>query len=243
MDSFDSRARRVAFLYLVLGLCAGCGPDHADQEYIAALRGQESGMAREEQIAHVSRAIALAPRRASYYETRAGYWIGVGDYDRAFSDMNKSIELAPRPYAYFYRGMALCQVGAFERAIQDFDIAIQRHPENTQFYRGRSLARAATGNALGALEDAKHLVKVVPQQAESYHARGVALGLLQRDREAVRDFDRAAEIRPELVYVIEARTAALERLGETDRAAADRETADRLRAEKSGCPSCLDPFR
>ena len=242
MTLLESRVRPAPF-FLLLARCAGCGPDHADQEYIAALRGDETGMAREEQIAHVTRAIALAPRRASYYETRAGYWIALGDYDRAFSDMNKSIELVPRPYAYFYPGMALCQVGAFDRAIQDFDIAITRQPENTQFYRGRSLARAAPRNALGALEDPKHLVGVVPQQAESYYARGVALALLQRDREAVRDFDRAAEMRPELVYVIETRLAVLERLGETERAAVDRDTFERLRAEKSGCPSCLDPFQ
>ena len=224
-------------------LAAGCGQDAADREYFAALRGEETGMTREEQIAHLDRAIMLAPQRAYYYDTRAIYWIDLRQFDRARRDLDRTIELAPSSYNYFLRGLAACQAGEAARALPDFDTAIAQQPANTQFYRGRSLARAETGDAVGALEDAEHLVSGLSQQAESYHARGVALALMGRDGEAVADFDRAERIRPELVYVIEARARALERLGDASRAQADRETAARLRDERSGCAACLDPFR
>ena len=224
-------------------LTAGCGQDPADQEYYAALRGEETGMGREGQIEHIDRAIALAPDRAHYYETRAIYKIDLKQFDRARSDIDRDIELLPRPYAYFLRGLVSCQMGEIERSLADFDTAIAQQPANTQFYRGRSLARAGTGNVAGALADAEHLVSAVPQQAESYYVRGVALSLLDRHAEAVADFDRAATIRPELVYVVEARVRSLERLGDTARVQADREALVRLREEHSRCALCRDPFR
>jgi len=224
-------------------LAAGCGHDRADREYFAALDGEEKGMTREEQIAHIDQAILLAPERAYYYDTRAGYYIDLRQFDRARIDLDRSIELLPRPYVYFLRGMASCQAGEAGRSLVDFDPAIAGQPKNAQFYRGRSLARAATGDALGALEGAEHLVAALPQQGESYYARGVALALQGRDAEAVADFDRALSIRPELAYVVEARAKSLERLGDAERARADHDAAERLRVENSGCAPCLDPFR
>ncbi len=234
---------RVATLLVVTTLLAGCGHDAADREYIAALRGEEEGMTREQQIALIDRAIAIKPGRAWYYETRGGYRVDTKQFDRALSDFNRAIELAPRPYLYYRRGLTLCQAGEIERAIPDFDRAIEGQSENTQFYRGRSLARAALGNASGALADAEQLVKRAPQQAESWYARGVALALLGRDADAVVDFTQARAIRPELVYVVEARAQSFERLGQRENARSDQDTLARLRADNAGCAMCLDPFR
>jgi len=224
-------------------LVAGCGHDRADQAHLAALAGQEKGMSIEQQMALVDQAISLEPRRPAYYETRAGYWIALRRFDRARSDLDRDIALVDRPYARFMRGLVACQAREFERSLVDFDQAIARQPENTQFYRGRSLARAALGDAAGALEDAEHLVTVVPQQAESWYARGVARALLKRHLGAIDDFDRAAALRPELVYVVEAREKSLRRIGETGRALLDREWLDQARVERAGCAPCLDPFR
>jgi len=222
---------------------AGCAVDPAEREYTAALRGEETGMSRVQQIAHLDRAIQLAPRRAYYYETRAIYRIDLRQFGRAHADLDRDVELVPRPYAYFLRGLVACEAGDAAASLADFDRAIQGQPANTQFYRGRSLARSATGDVTGALEDAEHLVKMAPQQAESFYARGVANALQGHDAEAVTDFDRAARMRPELVYVVEARAGSLERLGDATRAQADRSALERLRSERSGCAACLDPFR
>ena len=233
----------VVLIAAMVTVVHGCGRDLADREYFAALDGEEKGMTREEQIAHMDRAIRLAPERGFYYDTRGGYYIDSRQFERALSDLDQSIELAPRPYAYYMRGLASCQAGEVARALADFDTAIAQQPENGQFYRGRSLARAATGDAVGALQDALSLVAALPQQGESYYARGVARVLWGHDAEAVADFDRALSIRPELVYVIEARAKAHERLGDMAQVRADREAAEQLRVKQSGCAPCLDPFR
>ncbi|MFI5371095.1 MAG: hypothetical protein ACHQ52_06010 [Candidatus Eisenbacteria bacterium] len=65
----------------------------------------------------------------------------------------------------------------------------------TQFYGGRSLAQAATGDTAGALADTAQQAGAAPQRAESYYARGVARALLGRDRDVIADFDRAAAAR------------------------------------------------
>lgn len=237
------RSRTGAVIVALTLLLGGCAVDRAEREYLAALRGEETGMTRREQIEHLDRAIALAPDRAAYYETRAIYHIDLREFDAAIADLDRDITLVPRPYVYFLRGLVTCERGAPERAIADFDRAIAGQPANSQFYRGRSLARAATGDPAGALADAEHLVRVVPQQAESWYARGVARAQAGNHAEAIADFDHAASLRPELVYVVEARARSLERLGDATRAAADREAFERLRTERSGCAACLDPFR
>ena len=238
-----TRVASVVGIAAMVMVVHGCGRDLADREYFAALDGEEKGMTREEQIAHMDRAIHLAPERGFYYDTRGGYYIDLRQFEHARRDFDRSIELAPRPYTYFIRGLASCQAGEVARALADFDTAIAQQPENSQFYRGRSLARAATGDAVGALQDALSLVAALPQQGESYYARGVARVLWGQDAEAVADFDRALSMRPELVYVIDARAKAHERLGDMAHARADREAAEQLRVEQSGCAPCLDPFR
>jgi len=230
-------------LLLAAALVSGCAPDPGEREYLAALRGEETGMGREAQIAHLDRAIELAPKRANYYETRAIYHIDLRQFDRARADLDRDIELMDRPYARYLRGLVLCESGDPRASLADFDLAITRQPANTQFYRGRSLARAATDDTTGAMADAEHLVAAVPQQGESYYARGVARALGGNDRGAIEDFDRAAAIRPELVYVVEARARAYERVGDASGAARDHEALAKLRSEHASCGFCSDPFR
>jgi tetratricopeptide (TPR) repeat protein len=230
-------------ILLLAGSLAGACGDQAHREYLTALRGDESGMTRQEQIAHVTRAIELHPERTEYWETRAIYEIDARDFDRARSDLDRVIQYADRPYARFLRGMVSCQMGDLARSLGDFDLAIAGQPENSQFYRGRSLARSGLGNPEGGLEDAEHLVALSPQVASSYYARGVALAGLGRGREALRDFDEALRRQPELVYPMYARADVLERLDRYDESVSIREAAKRRQLEQSNCALCLDPFR
>jgi tetratricopeptide (TPR) repeat protein len=240
-----ARARMRALMSaLVVGvLASACAPDPAEREYLAALKGEESGMTREQQIAHVDRAIALAPRHPEYYETRATYLLDQQRWVPARQDLDRSIRLADRPYARFLRGLAACELGLFDAAVADFDTAITRDPRNAQFYRGRALAKATKGDPTGALRDADQLLRLAPQQAESHYARGVALLALGRDRDAVPEFDAALKLRPELAYVFEARANAHERLDHVEQAAADRAAFVEATERQRNCAPCRDPYR
>src|SRR5437764_13553607 len=129
-------------------------------------------MGRKQQIAHIERAVELEPARAYYWETLATYRIDLRVFDRAKSDLDQAVRLQDRPYLRFLRGLVLCQSGHPGDALPDFDAAISGQPENSQFYRGRALARAAVGRAGEALNDAERLISLAPQRGESYYARG-----------------------------------------------------------------------
>lgn len=237
-----SSARRPGLPLVLLALVA-CYRDPADRLYIEALRGEETGMTRQQQVCLLDRALAIAPDRAHVLETRAIYHIDLRDFSRARADLDRAIALADRPYLHFLRGLVACQGGLCREALADFDIAIESQPTNTQFYRGRALARAEVGMSADALIDAEHLVAEAPQWAESYYARGMALAGLGRDLEALAEFDEALRRRPELVYPLAARAASFERLGDAQHAAVDREEAARKAGAEGSYAVCLDPFR
>ena len=234
------RPRLWVWLMLLLPV-SSCSVDPAERDYDAALRGEETGLSRRQQLALVESAIALDPRRATYRETHAIYSIDVREFARAAADLDTAIQLADRPYLRFLRGLVACQRGEYEASLPDFDRAIAEQPKNAQFYRGRSLARSALGRYEEALEDADRLRTMAPQQGETHYARGVALAGLARLREAVDAYDEALRIRPELVYPLRARADAREALGDTLRARTDREEADAK--EQNAFAPAVDPFR
>src|SRR5262245_36593583 len=151
-----------ALVTLALGACG----DSAHREYITALAGEEKGMSREQQIAHLTVAIALRPKRSEYWETRGLYRTDLRQFDAAMADLDHAMELHPRPYLHYMRGLVLCQQGKYAMSLPDFDAAISGQPENTQFYRGRSLALTAVHNGRAALADAETHIKMMPQRAE-----------------------------------------------------------------------------
>ncbi len=233
---------RFALLLWLPLIALACARDPAEREYYTALQGEETGMGHERQLEHLDRAIALRPDREWYRETHAIYSIDVHRFDTAAADLDTAIQLSDRPYLRFLRGLVQCQRGEYESSLPDFDQAIAGQPENSQFYRGRSLARSALGRYPEALEDARRLVQFVPQQGESHYALGVALAGLERYEEAVHAFDEAQRRRPELVYPLRARADAYERLGDRGRAEEDRAEVTRREAERPYDVS-VDPFR
>lgn len=234
---------RFSALAVVLLCLANCAPDEARREYFAALRGDEDGSTRAEQLAHIDRAIELAPQRASYWETRAGFREDDLRFLDALADLDRAIELADRPYLRFRRGLVRCRLGEHSVALPDFDAAIAGQPENAQFFRGRALARIELGLVEEATKDAETYFELAPQRGEARYVRGRVFAALGRHREAVVEFDETLRIRPELIYPLFARAASLEALGERELAAADRELAEKQSRNFARHPVYLDPFR
>jgi len=233
--------RTIAVILVFAG--AGCALDPAEREYMEALRGEETGMSRQTQIAHIDRAIAQAPGRPHYWETRGIYHIDLREFGAATADLDRAITLGDRPYLRFLRGLALCQSGAFMRGLEDLEAAVAAEPANTQFYRGRGLARVEVGRAEAALADGEHLVQMEPHVATSFYVRGKALAALGRYDEAIVDFTEAIRLRPELVYPRIARSESYARIRDYRRAEDDRAAANQAIRDQSLCGPCADPFR
>src|SRR5262245_43354880 len=200
-------------------------------------------MSRQTQIAYIDRAIALAPDRSHYWETRGTYHIDLLEFNLAIADLDRAIALGDRPYLRFLRGLALCQSGAFDRGLDDLEAAVTAQPTNTQFYRGRGLARVEVGRPEEGLSDGEHLVQIEPHVATSFYVRGKARAALGRHQEAIADFTQAIRLRPELVYPLIARSESYARIGNTRLAEDDRNAADQAIRDHKLCGPCADPFR
>jgi tetratricopeptide (TPR) repeat protein len=233
---------RTTVSILVL-LNAGCALDRAEREYMEALKGEETGISRQMQIAHIDRAIAQAPDRAHYWETRGIYHIDLREFALAVADLDRAIVLRERPYLRFLRGLALCEYGKFDRGLQDLEAAVAAEPANIQFYRGRGLARVEVERGEAALADGEHLVRLEPHVATSFYVRGKARAALGRHEEAIADFTEAIRLRPELVYPRIARSESYARIGDSRRAQDDRNAANQAIRDHSLCAPCVDPFR
>jgi tetratricopeptide (TPR) repeat protein len=236
--------RRRCLLAFALALWAAlsCGRDAADQEHFAVLEGDEKGMSQAEMRARMDHAIALAPDRVSYWETRAGLRRSEGDVEGAEADLSHAITLADRPYLRYLRGLVRGKRGDFAAAKDDLGLAIATQPENRQFYRGRALVLVSLRDLEAARADAEHLLRMSPSNAESLYVRGRVSALAGRPREAIADYDDVLGRRPELAYVRRDRATAYEALGEPESAAGDRGAARAAAEAGAGCGVCGDPW-
>lgn len=231
---------KLAFLLAVL-FCAGCGRDAAETAYFESLKAGKEGAPAERQLALVDEAIRLKPDRAWYRERRGLLRVDARDYAGGLEDFDAAIRLADRSYLRWLRALALAQQGKYEEALPDFDLAIERQPKNLQFYRGRGLARAESGDLRGARADAAFLLATVPHWHDGHWLMGRVEELDGRCREAVPFLEKALEIRPELVFPRRALVRCLrktKRLGE-----ADAQAAELAKREVHAPAACLDPFR
>ena len=72
---------------------------------------------------------------------------------RAIEELDNEIELRPSKGAYMRRGNAFGDLGQFERAIEDFDRAIQLQPDVLDVYYLRGTAKFKSGDEVGAQRD------------------------------------------------------------------------------------------
>ena len=100
--------------------------------------------------------------------------------------------------AFFDRGRALSDEAQYERAIQDFDLAIKLDPDYPDAFNHRALAYAGQGDYERAIKDFDEAVRLDPNYAIAIFNRGLALQTMGRPDEAAKDFARAKQAGPRL---------------------------------------------
>jgi tetratricopeptide (TPR) repeat protein len=172
-------------------LASGCDSagDEARREYFKALELSKTGRPLEEQLAHVDRAVRLAPASASYLEKRANLLFALNRQAEARADYDRAVELADRPYLRFERADLLCAQAEDEAAHADLDHAIAGQPENLQFYPRRALVRLALGRVGEARADVDHAMASSRGGSSERYARAAVLLMEGRPAEALADLD------------------------------------------------------
>jgi tetratricopeptide (TPR) repeat protein len=102
---------------------------------------------------HFTRAIERGTNPGAAYGNRCLVRIHLGDYVNAWQDCTRSLQHRSNSLAYLHRGLAFYRLGENDRAIADYDRALQLRPTDYRAYYNRGLVRVARGDYSGALTD------------------------------------------------------------------------------------------
>ncbi len=101
-----------------------------------------------------------------------------------------------RSYAYTQRGALAFGMNDLDKAIGDFDAALELNPKLDQALEGRAAAFLNTGKPEQAIGDYNQLLQAHPGTARLLVGRGDALNNLRQYDRAIADFDKALAIEP-----------------------------------------------
>lgn len=97
----------------------------------------------------------------------------------------------------FNRGLSYAAISEHQKAIDDFTIAIELDPKNTNAYYYRGLSYALLGDLQNAIEDCGHAIELDPNYVLAYIVRGNYYSQLGKHQHAVDDFTKAIELDPQ----------------------------------------------
>jgi tetratricopeptide (TPR) repeat protein len=98
-----------------------------------------------------------------------------GDYDKAFSELNKAIKIDPEDArSYVHRGMAYNDKNDFDLAIADFTKAIEIKPTDAHAYVYRGMAYGNKGEYDLAVTDHSKAIEIDPKITDAYGGRASA---------------------------------------------------------------------
>lgn len=139
-----------------------------------------------------------------------------GDPHEALYRLRNIVKGDPRnPYAFYYIGTAMFEVGRFDAAVDAYEAALRLSPRYMAARVGLSHALRIEGDLQGALKQARKALEQVPGDGDGLFALGLALASSKDRVGAVHALRAFLETGPELEVSLEAR-AMLEKLGPLD---------------------------
>jgi len=114
------------------------------------------------------------PAATDHYDRGEAHYLD-GEYDQAFSELTKAIEIDPRlARAYVTRGMAYNDKNEYDLAIADFTKVIEIKPTDARAYVNRGMAYKNKGEYDLAVADYSKAIEIDPMIADAYRGRAGA---------------------------------------------------------------------
>lgn len=135
---------------------------------------------------------------------------------------NLLIKLSPKcATAYSKRGMTYLNRKEYERAIKDFDRALQLKSRNVDAYDGRGWAYYKLKEYPQAFQDFDRALELDPNYVDAHDGRGFVNFRLKEYQQAIQDFDRALELDPNYIQAYVGRGMAYLGLKDIEQGLAD----------------------
>ncbi len=144
-----------------------------------------------------------------------------------WNDVIRKSPLKARPYNN--RGFDYFKKNDLERAIDDFNKAIEIDPKYAEAYNNRGIVYGKKNDLERAIDDFNKAIAIYPGYAKAYNSRGIAYFKKGGLGQAVSDFSKAIEIDPGYAAAYHNRAAAYLEKKQYDEA-----WADALRSEALG---------
>lgn len=157
----------------------------------------------------------------------------VNQPDLAISACTRIIEqggqwLRNTTIVHIYRGIAFAKKGEINRAIADYDKAIELSPKNAIAYNNRGYAYNELGQYDRAIADFDQAIDFDPKSSTAYNNRGYAYFNKGAFDRAVADYDQAIKLDPRYAKAYRNRAMALMKKRDYARAIADFDQAIQL---------------
>ncbi len=134
---------------------------------------------------------------AFVYNNRGNAFVAEKQYDKAFDDFNKAIELDPKYYlAYYNRGNFFMGEKQYDRAYDEYSKVIELNPKYIEAYINRGIVLRNINRYDEALNDYNKAIELDPQEPETWNLRGVVKFNLDDHDGAIRDYTKAIELDP-----------------------------------------------
>jgi tetratricopeptide (TPR) repeat protein len=173
-------------------------------------------------IVHYTQAIDLNPQLVSAYCDRGRSAIALKDYQQAETDYVTALNLAP---ALAVADEGLSQVyyhqGKYAAALIACNRAIQRDPENLDFYHSRALINKKLGDCDRILFDCKFILEQQPSNISARWLNARAHFQLGNHQLAIFNFNQYLNFRSDDFYAHYYRGICYERLGNLTQALSD----------------------
>ena len=99
------------------------------------------------------------------------YFAGIVSKSNAFTQLSTS--QTETAITYFHRGVEKAELGDYEEAIADLDVAIALDPQYSEAYYLRGVAKYQLGNYEAAIADFNQTIEIYPI-SDVYYYRGLA---------------------------------------------------------------------
>jgi len=102
-----------------------------------------------------------------------------------------------KAYEAFYRGFSAADKGDFDKAIQNYDKAIELKPDYAEAYNNRGVAYGEKDDFDKAIQNYDKAIELKPDYAKAYNNRGVAYVEKRDFDKAIQNYDKAIELKPD----------------------------------------------
>ncbi len=121
---------------------------------------------------------------------------GQGDFPQAITYFSEAIKRQGLADYYFARGLALADLGDHQKALRDYDQAIQLDPNFSSAFYNRGMSHLALQQLPDAVKNFDEAIALDPEFVAAYYSRGMAYFDLGQVELARQDYNRSMSLSP-----------------------------------------------